>query len=193
MRYPQIVNSDRLFFTSSDVAESLGIRQESAVVLCNRYVKAGLMIRMKRDLYILKERWRYLKPAEILLIANRLQIPSCLSLTTALSFHRATTQIQPLYVESVAAKQGEYDVQGTLFRYFKIKQELFFGFDRRDGLFVASAEKALWDAVYLQSLGRYSLDAAALDLTKINKDDLDGMSFRFPDRTVRLMEKLWKV
>lgn len=192
MRYQQIINSNRIFFTSADVAEILGIKPQSAVVLCSRYLKAGLLIRIKRDLYVIKERWRYLSAGERFLVANRLQVPSYLSLTTALSWHRITTQVQQGYLESVAARQNEYDVQGTIFRYFKIKPEFFFGFSRQDGVFVASPEKALWDAVYLQSLGRYSLDTAALDLKKIDRAALDGMASRFPERTVRWMEKVWK-
>lgn len=192
MRYQEIGNSNRILLTSADVAEMLTIKPQSAVVLCNRYVKSGLMIRMKRDLYVLKERWRFFNSAELFLVANRLQVPSYVSCTTALSYYRVTTQVQQAYVESVGVKQNEYDIEGTIFRYFKIKTELFFGFTRQDGIFIASAEKALWDAAYLQSLGRYSLDAAALDLTKISKPALDDIASRFPRQTISLMEKLWR-
>jgi hypothetical protein len=150
------------------------------------------MIRMKRDLYALTENWRHLQAADFYRAANRLQVPSYVSLTTALSFHRATTQVQQAWLESIAVKQNLYDVQGTAFRYFKVKKSLYFGFVRQDGFFMATPEKALWDAVYLQSLGRYALDAAALDLNKIKKAILDDMAPSFPERAVELMEKLWK-
>ncbi len=192
MRYQQIADSKYTFFASADVAERLAIKPQSAVVLCNRYVKSGLMIRMKRDLYVLTEKWRYLKPGDFFLAANRLQVPSYLSLTTALSFYRITTQVQQAYFELIALKQNQYDIQGTIFRYFKIKKDLYFGFVRQDGIFIATPEKALWDAVYLQSLGRYALDVAALDLNKIKKAILDDMASSFPEQAVGLMEKLWK-
>ncbi|MCK9362903.1 MAG: hypothetical protein M0P74_04820 [Syntrophales bacterium] len=192
MRYQQIADSKYTFFASADVAERLAIKPQSAVVLCNRYVKSGLMIRMKRDLYVLTEKWRYLKPVDFFLAANRLQVPSYLSLTTALSFYRITTQVQQAYFELIALKQNQYDIQGTIFRYFKIKKDLYFGFVRQDGIFIATPEKALWDAVYLQSLGRYALDVAALDLNKIKKAILDDMASSFPEQAVGLMEKLWK-
>jgi hypothetical protein len=147
---------------------------------------------MKRDLYVLTEKWRHLQAADFYRAANRMQVPSYVSLTTALSFHRATTQVQQAWLESIAVKQNLYDVQGTAFRYFKVKKSLYFGFVRQDGFFMATPEKALWDAVYLQSLGRYALDAAALDLNKIKKAILDDMAPSFPERAVELMEKLWK-
>lgn len=192
MRYQQIADSKHTFFASADVAERLAVKPQSAVVLCNRYVKSGLMIRMKRDLYVLTEKWLHLQAADFYHAANRMQVPSYVSLTTALSFHRVTTQVHQAWLESIAVKQNLYDVQGTVFRYFKVKKSLYFGFVRQDGIFIATPEKALWDAVYLQSLGRYALDAAALDLNKIKKSILDDMAPSFPERAVELMEKLWK-
>ena len=103
-----------------------------------------------------------------------------------------TTQAQQAYFESISLKQNEYNVQGTIFRYFKVKRDLYFGLVRREGIFIAAPEKALWDAVYLQSLGRYSLDVAALDLKKVNKATVESMAGRFPERTRICMEKLWK-
>jgi len=46
----------RLYFTSQDVADILGIKPFSANVICSRYVKKGLLIRLKKDFYVMKER-----------------------------------------------------------------------------------------------------------------------------------------
>jgi len=46
----------RLYFTSQDVADILGIKPSSANVICARYVKKGLLIRLKKDFYVMKER-----------------------------------------------------------------------------------------------------------------------------------------
>ncbi|MEW6328221.1 MAG: type IV toxin-antitoxin system AbiEi family antitoxin domain-containing protein [Thermodesulfobacteriota bacterium] len=192
MKYAELLDIKKTFFSSADVAESLEIKPQSAVVLCNRYVKSGLLIRLKRDLYMFAAKWPYLNSADFFRIANRLQVPSYLSLTTALSFYEMTTQVQQAYFESISLKQNEYNVQGVIFRYFKVKPVLYFGFVRREGIFIATPEKALWDAVYLQSLGRYSLDVAALDLKKINKATVEGLAERFPERARRYMENLWK-
>ncbi|MBU2621842.1 MAG: hypothetical protein KKD92_05945 [Proteobacteria bacterium] len=192
MKYAELVDIKKAFFTSADVAESLKIKPQSAVVLCNRYVKANLLIRLKRDLYIPAAKWHYLNSADFFLIAGRLQVPSYLSLTTALSFYQMTTQVQQAYFESISLKQNEYNVRGTIFRYFKVKHDLYFGLVRKEGIFIATPEKALWDAVYLQSLGRYSLDVAALDLKKINKAILESLSPRFPGKARKYMENLWK-
>jgi predicted transcriptional regulator of viral defense system len=43
------------YFTSQDVAEIVGIKHASAAVLSTRYVKKGLFIRLKKDLYVIKD------------------------------------------------------------------------------------------------------------------------------------------
>ena len=47
---------EKIYFTTNEIAEYLGIKKESARVFCSRYSKKGLIIRLKRDLYILREK-----------------------------------------------------------------------------------------------------------------------------------------
>lgn len=192
MKYAELLEIKKTIFTSADVAEALGIKPQSASVLCNRYVKSGLLIRLKRDLYTFAERWASLGTQDFFLISNRLQVPSYISLTTALSYYGLTTQVQQAYFESISFKQNLYSVKGVSFRYFKIKPNLYFGFLRKDGLFLAAPEKALLDALYLQSFGRYNLDMAALELDKIDKSIVYDLGVHFPEKAKKLVEKLWR-
>jgi predicted transcriptional regulator of viral defense system len=86
MRYIKLrkLNS-RLYFTYEDVADVLGIGSNSAKVLCTRYSKIGLIIRLKKNLYTLKERWEKNSQEDFFKISNILQVPSYISLMTALS------------------------------------------------------------------------------------------------------------
>ena len=47
-----------LFFTSEEVADLFSITGLSAQVFCSRQVKAGALIRLKKDFYVLEERCR---------------------------------------------------------------------------------------------------------------------------------------
>ena len=40
--------SNKLFFSVDDLAETVGIKNESAQVLCSRYVKNGFFLRLKK-------------------------------------------------------------------------------------------------------------------------------------------------
>ena len=60
--------------------------------------------------------------------------------------------------------------------------DLYKGFERMEGVFIALPEKALPDSLYLASLGRYSLDTSALDLTNVKREVLENLLLLFPSR-----------
>jgi len=86
MKYKDTKKINKLYFTYQDVAKILSTSEDSARVLCTRYVKQKYFIRLKRNFYILKERWDNITPNQRLGLANILQVPSYISLMTALSF-----------------------------------------------------------------------------------------------------------
>jgi predicted transcriptional regulator of viral defense system len=189
MKYPALRKINSLYFTANEVAEALNIRPESARVLCSRYVTGNMLIRLKRNVYMLKERWDYLDESEIMRVANILQVPSYISLTTALSYYSCTTQIQRNFVESVCLNRTyNRTVEKVEFNYIKVSRVYYSGFDRQKGVFIASPEKALADALYLTSLGRYSLDFAALEKSRIDLKKLEALLKTFPEKTA----KLWR-
>ncbi len=193
MSYRNLRRLKGVLFSSADLADTMGIKRSSAKVVCSRYVAQDLLIRLRKDLYIRSEDWDGLGTPDLFRIANRLQVPSYISLTSALSFHEVTTQIQPGYVESIAQKRTvQYEIKGVVFSYTKIQLDLYFGFQKADGIFIASPEKALLDAIYLQSMGRYSVDMAALDLSKIRGDDWNRLTVAFPNYVKKRIEDLWK-
>lgn len=192
MRYPELQSlRERLFFTSRDVAGLLGIKTSSAVVLCSRYVDKGLFVRLKKDFYILKERWRENSLIDFFKISNLLQVPSYISLMTALSFYEITTQVQRGFFESVCIKRTvRYDVDDIHFNFYKLKRTLYFDFIRQTDFFIATKEKAFLDAVYLYSLGKYSFDIDSIDLSKLDIKRIKGLIKKFPDRTVRVVKEI---
>ena len=76
-----------------------------------------------------------------------------------------------------------------MFRYSKIAGNLYFGFKKENGFFIATPEKALVDAFYLMSYGRYALDIAALDPDKLDRDEIIRLSTEFPLKTKTMLEK----
>jgi hypothetical protein len=54
---------------------------------------------------------------------------------------------------------------------------------------MASPEKAVLDAFYLMSYGRYSLDLSAINPERLDPDQIIDMSTRFPLTTRRLLKK----
>ena len=80
-------------------------------------------------------------------------------------------------------------MNGSVFRYAKIADELYFGFKKERGFFIATPEKALVDAFYLMSYGRYSLDVPALESSKLDRGEIKRLSKAFPFRTRKMLKR----
>lgn len=181
---------DKNYFDHHEIARVLGIKPESARVLANRYVKRNILIRAKRDLYILREKWHQFSREQRFEIANLLQVPSYISLLTALDYYEISSQMQQDYIESVCLKRTrEFNVNNTLFNFLRLAPSLYGNFIKMDTIFIARAEKALLDAFYLMSLGRYRLDISSIDRNKLNMDLLREIANQFPVRTQNLMRR----
>lgn len=183
-----------LFFTTEDVAGYFGLTQASAYVLCHRQVKNGAFIRLKKDFYVLGERWPYLDRQDFLVIANYLQVPSYISGSTALVYHQLTTQVSRGWYESVALKRSiQYAANDVTFSYFKLKKDYYFGFIKTGPFFMAVKEKALLDICHLGIHGHYAFDWSALDFERIDKGHLKTLMAPFPYRTRKMVSELCKI
>jgi hypothetical protein len=192
MSYERLLTIDKPFFTQHDVAHAIGAKLASAEVLCSRYVKKGLLIRLKRGFYAKTETLSHLDQIDLYRIANILQVPSYVSLRTALSYYGITPQMQKSFFESISVKRTKtFEFGGLSFHYIKLRPELYSNFIKRDGIFIALPEKAVLDTFYLASLGRYSLDGASLDLTIINNETLAEFSALYPPKVRKYFEELY--
>ncbi|MBW2408876.1 MAG: hypothetical protein JRF72_03690 [Deltaproteobacteria bacterium] len=178
------------YFGYEEIAKIRGISLASAKVTASRYVKQGLLLRLKKNMYVLREVWNAASKADKFRLANIGQSPSYISLMTALDYYEITSQVQQEFFESVAVRRTkEIRVNGSIFRYSKIDKKLFFEFNRENGFFMASPEKALLDAFYLMSYGRYALDISALDAQKLDRQTIKQLSCEFPLKTRKMLKK----
>ena len=123
----------------------LGITLQSAKVTANRYIKHGLLIRLKKNIYVLREKWTSIDREQEFILANIIQVPSYISLMTALDYYETTTQLQRDFIESVAVKRTKgAEIDLKFFNYTKINTDLYSGFSRTRGFFIAAPEKAFF-------------------------------------------------
>jgi len=192
MSYERLLKIDKPFFTQYDVAHAIGTKLASAEVLCSRYVKKGLLMRLKRGFYARTETLSHLNQIDLFRIANILQVPSYVSLMTALSYYGITTQMQKGFFESISVKRTKtFQIGGLSFHYIKIRPDLYREFIKRNGVFIALPEKAVMDTFYLASLGRYSLDGSSLDLTMVDEGMLAEFSNLYPPKVRKYFEEMY--
>lgn len=185
---------ERLYFGIMDLADLLKIKPESARVLCSRYVKKGIFIRLKNNFYILEQKWDSLSREDFLRLANFLQIPSYISFMTALWIYEITTQVPRNFFESASLKRSRrFEARGIVFNYYKLKKECYFDFTKWGNIFIATKEKAFIDSVYLYSFGKYKLDFSSLDLDKLDKKRIKKLISKFPEKTKSALERICKI
>jgi predicted transcriptional regulator of viral defense system len=190
MKILELKKIKKLYFGYEDISRALEISPASAKVTASRYTRQGILLRLKRNMYVLRDAWNIAGREEKLLLANVGQVPSYISLMTALDYYEITTQVQRDFFESVALKRSkEIHMNGSVFRYVKIAGNLYNAFKKEKGLFIATPEKALLDAFYLMSYGRYSLDLSSLDETKLDRKEIERLSRQFPLKTKKMLKK----
>ena len=183
----------KLILSIEDIAEILSISKESAKVTANRYVKQKFLLRIKKNLYITPVKFDTLKENEFFQLANYTQVPSYISLASALSYYNIYTQQLRGVIESVALKRSRtFNVDEIEFRFILVKKKFYTGFVTENNFFIAAPKKALADAVYLSSLGKYNLDFDAVDFGKINKSEVNEYIKLTNSRTKIFWDKLCK-
>ena len=190
MKHLRLNNISKFYFGYEDIAKTLGISAGSAKVTASRYVKQGILVRVKRNMYVLRSTWKAAGREEKFLLANLGQVPSYISLMSALDYYEITTQVQRNFFESAAIKRTkEIEIDGSIFKYIKINSAYYFGFKKEKDFFIATPEKALVDAFYLMSFGRYALDISALSAEKLDRKEIRRISDVFPLKTRSILKK----
>ena len=192
MRYVQLRRlQDKLYFAIADLADIAGISIESSRVLASRYVKSGVFIRLKNNFYVLDQKWGSFTRDDFFALSNYLQVPSYISLMTALSFYEITTQSPRNFFESISLKRSQrFEIKGVNFNYCKVQKKIYFDFIRKGDIFIATKEKAFMDAVYLYSFGKYKLDFASLDIRKLDMQRLKIIIKTYPLKTRQIAGKV---
>ncbi len=181
---------EKFYFGHDDLSRALGISKASAKVTASRYTGQGILLRIKKDLYVLKEAWITADRENKFRIVNLGQVPSYISLMTALDYYEITTQVQTDYFESIALKRSKViNMNGSVFRYTRIAEDLYSGFKKEKDFFIATPEKALLDIFYLMSYGRYNFDLPSLDGTKVDINEIERMSLIYPEKTRKLLKR----
>jgi predicted transcriptional regulator len=153
--------------------------------ILDRLVRAGILLRLRRDRYVLAEQ----AVAETRKIANELVKPSAISLWTALSDAGLTTQV-PRVVQSVTPKRSVQTDTLTMkglpsFQYVHLSEALFFGMQIDSaGIFRMPPEKAFLDLLFVQ---RGTVDRDSIDISRLDRSLLLRFADRFPPHVRRAL------
>jgi len=165
-----IVEDEPVFETSlllSGNVDPVDVRRQ-----LSRWAGNGRVNQLRRGLYTLAAPYRKVK-AHPFVVANRMVRPSYVSLQSALGFHGLIPESVPVTTSITTGRPGEFSTPLGIFVFRHVRTPLFQGFREvemgdRQPAFVATAEKALLDLLYLE---KSSDSEAYLGELRLEMDD----------------------
>ena len=136
-------------FTSLDVKRIFSISKIATTFLLHRYAKQGLIMRLKKGLYLFPE-----AGVPDFYIANKLYEPSYISLEMALSYYGVIPETVYEITSVTTKTTRRFEVKDKIFSYRSLKREAFVGYlshqQREYTFLMAEPEKAFVDLCYLK-------------------------------------------
>lgn len=166
---------NKSYFTVADFEKILNMKREVLYVTLNRLVKSGVIIRLKRGVYVAE-----FQSLELEKTANELYYPSYLSFESALSRYGIVSQIPYTVTFATTKTTKKQNLAGREVEYRQLKDGLFFGYKLVEGMYIAEPEKAVLDQLYLMSKGKVASDTSEWSLVGIDKKKLQEYTKKFP-------------
>jgi predicted transcriptional regulator of viral defense system len=163
------------FFTIADLEKITSLPRNSLYVALRRWETGGVIERVTQGIYIPMG-----SNVSLENIAAQLYIPNYLSFESALARYGILNLIPYTLTFATTRKTKNYTLQNKEIEFRQISPKLFFGFEMKNGIYIASPEKALLDEVYFAVRGKTTLDLDELDIKKLSRKILKDYSQRFP-------------
>ncbi|UCD85476.1 MAG: hypothetical protein JSU92_04600 [Deltaproteobacteria bacterium] len=193
---------NKMPFFGSDVVEILSASPKAMRNQMTRWKKQGLIIELKRGLYILSRDERQ-TPMSREVAAAIIYQPSYISLESAMSHYEMIPERVSAVTSITTRKTRSFRNEEGVFIYRSLKPSLYFGFAAKKDeygypYFIAEPEKALLDYLYL-NLGRIAPEdkdffTGSLRLQNrpvINRKNLSSYAGRFGVKKLdRILEQL---
>ena len=181
MKWEDILRKfERLPLFHSSMLEVFSEDLRQTRVQLSRWARAGKLARIRREWYLIEKPWRA-REVPHAYIATRIVQPSYLSLEWALQYHALIPEAVENPTCATTDRPRIIHALGRSFLYHHLRPELLTGFEEViiDGwaVPVASAEKALFDMIYLHARGRRFSRAWLAELRLQNLDDFDTSRF----------------
>jgi len=163
------------FYTIADLEKVTGLNRNSLYVALKRWVEGGIIERAAQGIYL---------PTGSLIsietLAAQLYLPNYLSFESALSGYGVLNLIPYTLTFATPRKTKRYLLRKQEVEFRQINRDLFFGFEMKNGIYLASPEKAFLDQVYFLTRGKAALDFDEIDTRKLSMKKLKDYVKSFP-------------
>ncbi len=163
------------FYTIADMEKITALPRESLYVALKRWEIGGIIERVAQGIYVPMGSNISLEN-----VAAQLYIPNYLSFESAMAKQGILNLIPYTLTFATIRKTRKYTIQKREIEFRQISSQLFFGFEMKNGFYIASPEKAFLDEVYFVVRGKATLDFDEVDIKKLSIKTLKELSRKFP-------------
>lgn len=172
----KILHSGFIIFESNKLKNILEIENNNTFFpILRKMVENNIIVKLERNKYILNN-----KNIHSFNIANSLYPQSYISFETALNFYGILSQFPHEITSATIKKSIRKSINGFIYSYTHIKNDLFFGYEKNNGVLIAEPEKALLDQIYLSLRGFKSINLDEYDFSTIKKGKLSEYYNKYP-------------
>jgi predicted transcriptional regulator of viral defense system len=163
------------FYTIADLEKITSLPRKSLYVALKRWEGGGIIERVTQGVYVPMG-----SNISFENVAAQLYIPNYLSFESALAKYGVLNLIPYTLSFATTRKTRRYTLRKQEIEFRQVSAELFFGFEMKNGLYVALPEKAFLDEIYFVARGKAALDLDEVDIKKLSTKTLRNYSKRFP-------------
>lgn len=167
--------TNKSFYTIADLEKITSLPRDSLYVALRRWEGGGIVERVAQGIYVPMGSNISLEN-----VAAQLYIPNYLSFESALAKYGVLNLIPYTLTFATTRKTRKYAFRKQEIEFRQISAELFFGFEMKNGIYIALPEKAFLDEVYFVARGKAILDFDELNIKKLSIKTLKELSRRFP-------------
>lgn len=166
------LKSGAKFYKTADLMKVSGLSCAASRATARRLAKKGLLVRVGKELF-----GNSLAGFSIEEASCEASLPSYLSCEYALSRHGVINQM-PVVITAVTLKRGKRRKIGQIeISYTHLRKNLFWGFAKENGAFVAEPEKALLDWLYFRGKTFKNLDEINWEAIDVEKTKTYAAAF----------------
>ncbi|MBS3917637.1 MAG: hypothetical protein KG012_01990 [Deltaproteobacteria bacterium] len=163
------------FYTIADLEKVTGLQRSSLYVSLKRWVAGGIIERVSQGIYLPMG-----SVISMETLAAQIYLPNYLSFESALAGYGILNLIPYTATFATPRKTKKFLLRKQAVEFRQITRDLFFGFEMKNGIYIASPEKAFLDEIYLFTRGKVTLDLDEIDVKKLSIKRLKDYSKPFP-------------
>ena len=167
--------TNKSFYTIADLEKITSLPRDSLYVALRRWEGGGIVERVAQGIYVPMGSNISLEN-----VAAQLYIPNYLSFESALAKYGVLNLIPYTLTFATTRKTRKYALRKQEIEFRQISAELFFGFEMKNGIYIALPEKAFLDEIYFVARGKATLDFDEVDIKKLSIKTLKELSRKFP-------------